>query len=687
MTPLSNHSEDVPDAEHLPPWMARYADKNGVFQFTSTEELRELLSLSEQQLARARRQVVDTNLLMSGLQRLLQTDAHSSPAAETYAALQQLFVFDHALFLLEDPENPAGELQYITGTTLEADGSYWPRTPVIERSLSGRVIATIPSAERGQRWEEFGQQVKVHPNQPALFLPLQARGRRGVIMLVRAMDAPGFDQRDIEVGYKFTLLASQALATAVANRVEEERADLSRLTGELREARDQLAYQVDHDELTGLANRSYFRDCATVAFADAAADEFVAVVFLDLDGFKRVNDRYGHQVGDELLRAVACRLESFDDAVDTVARISGDEFMLLIKPTPNRDIVFDTVRAIVDDVTRPFNLSGRHLMISVSVGIAIYPDHGADFEHLYRHSDIAMYHAKTEVRGAVVTYSPPLGAAVGARLDAEQDLRRAVAEKRFCAALQPKVSLPDLRITGFEILARQINIDGKVGNAATFIDLAGKIGLIDAINELVIDDVLQQLPHLDAIFGSEPTLSVNVSSHQFTDDDYMTGLLDKFVGTGYAHRLIVEVIEDAVVGLDRVRERILPLMSASPVQLSIDDFGTGYSSFARLLNVNADEIKIDRSFVSQVHTRPRSQVFLGALSRIGRELGAHIVAEGVETVEELNYLLADSQIDEGQGYLFSRPLIITDLMSQHADLKQHLVQLGENMTPPASVRF
>lgn len=437
---------------------------------------------------------------------------------------------------------------------------------------------------------------------------------------------------------------------------------------ELRRARDLFAYRADHDELTGLANRSFFERQAMEAFAAAVPGQVIGLAFIDLDGFKQVNDYYGHHVGDELLVAAAARIGRYVvDSTDIVARISGDEFMMLINPVNSITRVRDLVQEGLAEMREPFQVGGHQLMVSASVGLAFYPDHGASFEELRRNADMAMYRAKRTARGTSVTYEPSMGRAMAERLSQEQALRRAVAERRFRAVVQPKVSLARQRVVGFEVLARQVEDDGAIKPSAAFIDLAEQTGLLDEITDIVIDDALAAMPVLDAAFGADVSISINLSTRQATDPVRLAALVGRLRLAGCAERFIIEVTEDALLELDTFRRDIQPLLGGAGIRVSIDDFGTGFASLSRLLVINADEIKIDRAFITDIHQRPRSQVFLHALGTMGAELGALVVAEGVETESELAYLVANAAVDEVQGFFFGRPMPAADCVA-HRDL-------------------
>ncbi len=285
------------------------------------EQLRELVLAQHYQLVGLRREVANLNLLIDALNALLERDADAEPFGAVFAVLGPLFQFSQAAVLVEDD---GGQLRCVVATESGLADTLWQTTSMMSRVLAGRVIATV-TQHRESSWPEAASRLGLRPQQPALYLPVRIRDQRGLMMLLRPVDADGFDRRDIAVARKLSLIASQALATRRANKVERERTDLRRLTGELQAARDSLAYRANHDELTGLVSRSYFEQQATAAIAGMQAGRRLAVAFIDLDGFKQVNDYYGHEIGDDLLIEVANRLRRYTaDETDLVARISGD---------------------------------------------------------------------------------------------------------------------------------------------------------------------------------------------------------------------------------------------------------------------------------------------------------------------------------------------------------------------------
>jgi diguanylate cyclase (GGDEF)-like protein len=632
----------------------------------SPEELREVILAQRRELDALKRETADVALLIDALDALLQLDGDEDPFTSVFAILDRVFRFSHALVLAERSE-PGSELACIVATDPALVGCTWPAGRFFAKVLGGRVTATISSGAVGD-WPAAASAASLSPDQPALYLPLGVRDRRALMVLVRPPDGAGFDRRDVALARKFSLLASHALATRRANRSESERRRLHQLTEELRDAQATLALRANYDVLTGLPNRAFFEDHVARALREAPEEHRLALAFIDLDGFKQVNDLYGHGVGDGLLTAVAERVRGLIRDTDMLARISGDEFVLLIDPVDGRAALHAIVERLLGGLKEAFSIDGVRLLVSASIGVAVHPDDGIEYDELRRNADMAMYSAKSTTKGSAAYFDTELGRAASERTELEQVLRRAVGERRFRSVLQPKVDLRTMQITGFEALARRIDDGGELRAPAEFIGPAANLGLLDDITAVVLDDVLDVLPALDARFGAGTSISINVSAAQATDPAGMHALLSRLAGTGRPARFVIELTEDAFLHAAVFQQQILPLFREFGVRTSIDDFGTGYASLSTLLHITAQELKIDRAFITGVHERPRSQVILQALATASRQLGLAVVAEGVETPDELEYLRATTPIQTAQGYLFAAPMPAEQLIDEHARL-------------------
>jgi diguanylate cyclase (GGDEF)-like protein len=642
--------------------------------FESPEELREVILDQRRDLDTLRREADDAALMLDALGALLDLEHDEDPFAGVFAVLDPVFRFSHAL-VLSERGGPGTPLRCIVATDPALVGISWPGGRFFDKVLAGRVAATTTSAAAGD-WPQAARDAGVCVEQPALCLPVGFRGRRGLMLLLRPLGDPGFDRRDVALARKLSLLASHAFARRLANRNEQERQRLHDLAEELKAAQALLAHRANYDQLTGLPNRAYFEDHMTHTLRAAAPHARVALAFIDLDGFKQVNDLYGHAVGDGLLTAVAERVRGQIRSSDMLARISGDEFVLLLDPVSDLEALDRIVTRILAALQETFTIDTTALMVSGSIGVAVYPEHGRSYEELRRNADLAMYSAKSTARGSAAYFDAELGRAAAGRTAFEQVLRRAVHDRRFRSVLQPKIDLRTMRVTGFEALARRVDDDGQLRAPAEFIGPATQLGLLAAITDIVLDEIIELLPRLDAAYGPDTTISINVSARRATDPDTMRAFLGRLADTGRPDRFVLELTEDALLHATVFQREIVPLFREFGVRVSIDDFGTGYASLTTLLDITAHELKIDRAFICGVHERPRSQVIVQALAAASRALGVAIVAEGVETPQELAYLLSATPIATAQGYLFSRPLPAEELIARRDELRARLAQLA-----------
>lgn len=648
-------------------------------QLESPEALREVILAQRRELDELRRENADVALLLDALDAVLRVEGHEDPFANVFAILRPVFRFAAALVAVERDE-PGSPLDCLVATAPALVGASWEPSRFFDKVLRGRVTATDTSVAIAAPVGPVGPADPalagtVTGEEPALYVPLGVRRRRGMMVLLRAPGEDGFDRRDIALARKFSLLASHALAALAANRSESERQRLHRLTEELKSAQATLAHRANFDELTGLPNRSYLQERVTRALGTAGARR-LALAFIDLDGFKQVNDRYGHDVGDRLLASVARRIVAQIRSTDMLARISGDEFVLLLDPLEDDTALDHVVDRILAVLREPFEVDGIRLELSASIGVALHPEHGTDYDQLRRNADLAMYAAKTRTKGSSARFDPSMSRAAELRAETERAVRRAVTERRFRIALQPLVHLADMRIAGFEVLARREDDDGTLRPPADFIDVAADLGLLDDITLMLVDELESVLPALDACFGHTRTISLNVSARQAVDLRTMRRVLARLRATGCPERFVVEVTEDAYLHAGTFQRDVQPLLAEAGVAVSIDDFGTGYASLATLLDLTADELKVDRAFISGVDRRRRSQVILAGIAAAARALGIRVVAEGVETEAELAHVRAVPGIELGQGYLFAPPATPAELLRTAPVLAERLRALA-----------
>ncbi|MDT8398680.1 MAG: EAL domain-containing protein [Pseudomonadales bacterium] len=423
-----------------------------------------------------------------------------------------------------------------------------------------------------------------------------------------------------------------------------------------RDAEQMIWHQANYDVLTGLPNRRMFYDRLDQEIKHAQRTrQGLALLFLDLDHFKEVNDTLGHSVGDMLLRQAAERLRKCLRESDTIARLGGDEFMLILGGRNDASLVGDAAQKVLWTLAEPFHLSGKVAYVSSSIGITLYPEDARDIESLLKNADQAMYRAKRDGRNRYQYFTPALQAAVTQRMEMTNDLREALANGHLSVAYQPIVELASGKILKAEALIRwQHPLKGAI-SPAQFIPIAEETGLINAIGDIVFQDVLirakrwrQIQPHFQISFNRSP---VQFSSHWQPDHE---GWLAALSEAGLPGRSIaVEITEGLLLDArPYVHEQLLALRDAE-VEVAIDDFGTGYSSLSYLRKFSIDYLKIDRSFVSNLGPDSEDMAVCEAIITMAHRLGLKVIAEGVETLEQQALLLM-AGCDLGQGFVFSK---------------------------------
>jgi diguanylate cyclase (GGDEF)-like protein len=422
----------------------------------------------------------------------------------------------------------------------------------------------------------------------------------------------------------------------------------------------ELFHRAYFDDLTGLPNRKLIEQHADHLLSLRNAPRF-ALAFLDIDNFKHINDYYGHAAGDALLVEVAKRLSRDLRRTDTLSRISGDEFLLLLSPVQSLNEVADFIDHLAERMKTPFFIEGSEIFAAASIGVSLYPDHGQSFKQLRQNADIAMYRVKHDTKGTALFFDASMEREAAERTEIEQALRVAILEKRFRCVFQPKVDIRTREVKGIEALVRLKDDRGEIQAPGSFINLAVELGLIDDLTHLVLAEIMRSIDHVNAEFGRDTSISINVAAKQAGDVAFMASFARALEATGCANRFIIEVTEDAFLSKAHFQTEILPAFRELGVGISIDDFGVGYSSLSALADITADEIKIDRSFIMDIHKRPRSQGILRAIVSLAEALGMTVIAEGVESHEELAYLQAATKIRYAQGYYFSKPIFLDEL--------------------------
>jgi diguanylate cyclase (GGDEF)-like protein len=445
----------------------------------------------------------------------------------------------------------------------------------------------------------------------------------------------------------------------------------SRLLNEILEKR---AYT---DALTGLPNRARLQEHLEILLRSPSPPHRLALACIQLQNFKHIKDYYTAPIGDELLRRAAERIAGILCSGDMLARTGDDEFALLLEHADANVQLHPAMTSLVEQLREPFHIDGFEIFTSASIGVSLYPEHGASFEELRRNAESALYRAQSSAAGTAIFFDLSMHQSRQSRMQLEQRLRLAIRDMQFRCAFQPKVDIRTREVIGFETLIRWCDDDGEIQSPQGFINLAAELGVINPITRFVLRESIASLGQLEEEFGPDKTISINVAAKQAGDLNFMRGLLDTLAQSGFAQRFIIEVTEDAFIATREFQTKILPLLRQLGVRVSIDDFGTGYSSLSVLADITADEIKIDRSFITNIHQRPRSQSILRAIESVSQAVGMTVVAEGVESFEELAYLLAATRIRYAQGYHFAKPFLLEDVV------KTRGVQGDERTLEPA----
>ncbi len=458
-------------------------------------------------------------------------------------------------------------------------------------------------------------------------------------------------------------LALQAVQAGAQDYLVKGQGDGHLLTRSIRyaierkRADERLAYLAHYDAVTSLPNRALFRDRLTRALARADRNErSVALMFLDLDRFKAINDTLGHDAGDVLLKSVAERLVSGLRRVDTVARLGGDEFAVILEGIRRPEEAATVAQKLLTAMARPFTLDGQEVFVGLSVGIAMYREGGEDAKTLIRNADAAMYRAKEQGRNNFQFYKPEFNIQVLERLALESSLRRALEREAFLLYYQPQVDLASGRIIGMEALLRWQHPERGLMSPAEFIPVAEETGLIVPIGEWVLRQACTQNRAWQAAGLPPVRVAVNLSARQFRQRA-LAGTIARILNeTGLDPQYLeLELTESLLMENTQASSSILAELKAMGLQIAIDDFGTGYSSLSYLKRFPIDTLKIDQSFVAEITTDPDNAAIVIAIIALAHSLRLKVIAEGVETEDQLAFLRAQ-RCHMSQGYLFCRPL-------------------------------
>ncbi len=494
------------------------------------------------------------------------------------------------------------------------------------------------------RWSAFHDAIRRDGARSGAAFPLLVSERAIGIMLFISAEKDTFTVEFAEL--------LQRLADNVAFALENfDRAD------EKKKADERIEYLASHDGLTGLPNREMFNGLLRHAIDTAHRHQRrLAVLFIDLDRFKVINDLLGHEVGDLLLVETANRLRGALRASDVVARLGGDEFVVVLEETDDAETVEHVAGNLLSVLGQPLELSGHECHTTASIGIAMYPANGRDAQTLTKNADMAMYLAKEDGKNAFRFFSKAVKAQSIERLALEAALRHALERDQLSLNYQPKVDMASGQITGVEALLRWTHPDLGAVSPMQFIPLAEEIGIIVPIGRWVLRQACAQNMAWQRRGLRPVSMAVNLSPRQFADTHLLQDIDEALGASGMSATLLqLEVTESMVMRhVDRAI-KVLDAIQSRGIRLAIDDFGTGYSSMSLMKQFPIDTIKIDRSFVRDLPDDSEDRAIAQAIIRMGKALGMTVVAEGVETVEQLAFLRHHG-CDEMQGYLFSKPL-------------------------------
>ncbi|MGY4829695.1 putative bifunctional diguanylate cyclase/phosphodiesterase [Sphaerotilaceae bacterium SBD11-9] len=456
----------------------------------------------------------------------------------------------------------------------------------------------------------------------------------------------------------FTLFTSM-LDSRLQHKTSRLADSLQRANTELQSANDELQRRAFLDPLTGLPNRLLFEDRLSHALARSRRDQDrhvnrLAVLFVDLDGFKPVNDSLGHAAGDHVLRQVAERLKQVARERDTVARIGGDEFVLLLEDLHDEADSAALARRVVAAVAEPIDCQDQILQVSASVGISVHPDHG-DADRLMAHADAAMYAAKRAGGNTYALFESHMNSDASQQLALQSDLRKALKSGQLSLHYQPKLDRRSGRIHGVEALLRWKHPEQGFVSPAVFIPVAERFGLIQDLGDWVIEEACRQMRAWEDL-DLRLRVAINLSAHQLRQDDLVERIGNALARHRIdASRLLCEITESVAMEDTQTTQRALDGLGRLGVFLSIDDFGTGHSSLSYLRQLPARQLKIDRSFISDLASSRDARAVVDAVIKLAHALELSVVAEGVETADQRDILFS-LQCDELQGYLIARPM-------------------------------
>lgn len=616
----------------------------------SVEELRDILARLQEELQARREQGENAALLLAGIESLLSTEAGSDPFAIVFQSLDRILQHEDAMALVEDTQADAeGQrgLSCVSATQAHLVGHKTRAGKVLKKVLAGRVASGLEGADSPVIPDE---------RRAALYLPINFGQTRGIVVLWRAKGGEGFGRQDIALGRRFVPLTAQALSMRDHARMEENNRMLLLQSQEL----ERLAH---FDTLTGLPNRFKISQLIEAELNRDTAGQGFALAYMDVNKFKQVNDYYGHEIGDALLVSVAERLQTLLGPQDQAARISGDEFLLLIRSVSDEAGLRFYLDRLADHLSGAHDLKGFSVDVSVAIGVSRYPLDGRDQAQLRRAADLAMYRSKAAPAPLPVLFDRQMARELTAKMELEKRLHQAIERGDFCPFYQPKVNIRTQRLQGFEVLLRWRTGPEEYTAPGAFLSTAEEQGLLDRIMFQAVGKVVRDTPELLARFGPNIKLSINVTPTQLKNREFMASFLDLVTESHLKGRLVLEITEDEALDVELFQSQIQPELARNQILISIDDFGTGYSNLAQLTALQAYELKIDRALVDGIHADLSKQQIVSMICAIAQNADEKTVAEGVEDPADLAFLQRKTDVDLVQGYIFGRPMSRQDVLN------------------------
>ncbi|MFU8831311.1 MAG: putative bifunctional diguanylate cyclase/phosphodiesterase [Wenzhouxiangella sp.] len=526
------------------------------------------------------------------------------------------------------------------------------------RRLLQRAARTDDASLRGRRKIAKAREDVAHERE-------RAAGQREKVVQVREGDARVREKRAARREEEIRITETQQSTSGdQLIRLQQANAKLvvatieaRKLAEQVQEAQVELDHMAHHDALTGLPNRILMHDrlIQSIALAKRSGKPF-AVLFMDLDAFKHINDSLGHGVGDQLLQSVSTRLLNCVRESDSVSRQGGDEFVALLIDIDHPEDAALAVQKMLAAIAQPHHIHPHDLHVTASIGISIYPDDGLDAETLIKHADTAMYHAKEEGRSTYAFFEQEMTERAIERQSTEACLRIALERQELALHYQPQFDLHSGAIVGIEALVRWQHPQRGLLSPADFVSIAEDSGLIVPLGRWVLHEACRQARAWQDMGLPPVAILVNTSGLEFHSKDFLVSLREILDETGLQPCYLgLELTESVLMQDVRSTDLILQALSAMGIQLAVDDFGTGYSSLSYLRRFPIDTLKMDKSFISSIPHNEKDASLVSAMISMGKSLKQRVIAEGVETAEQASFLL-DQHCDQGQGFFFAHPM-------------------------------